>query len=302
MSKMTKGKIIALLIIVTIFFLSGCSKKPAAVVNGEEISMDEFQIQLNQRLLSHKTTGVNINKKELRDAVINELIGRKLLLQVAKEKGIKVSEEELNKAIEAIKSSVGDEKLKKFLKDMNMTEQEYRKQTRDTLTIRKLISSLVPEDKITEDIMKEYYKNRAMPYIKPERVYVRLIQVTTEDEAKKIITELKKGMDFDKVAERLKAEKKAAVTDYGWAQPDTFSGEIKEALKKLKKGQYGGPYKGKEGYYILRVKDREPEKVMSYEEAKGQIKRELLAQQRQATVAHLIEERKKKANIEINIE
>jgi parvulin-like peptidyl-prolyl isomerase len=299
---MTKGKIIALLIIVTIFFLSGCSKKPAAVVNGEEISMDEFQIQLNQRLLSHKTTGVNINKKELRDAVINELIGRKLLLQVAKEKGIKVSEEELNKAIEAIKSSVGDEKLKKFLKDMNMTEQEYRKQTRDTLTIRKLISSLVPEDKITEDIMKEYYKNRAMPYIKPERVYVRLIQVTTEDEAKKIITELKKGMDFDKVAERLKAEKKAAVTDYGWAQPDTFSGEIKEALKKLKKGQYGGPYKGKEGYYILRVKDREPEKVMSYEEAKGQIKRELLAQQRQATVAHLIEERKKKANIEINIE
>lgn len=302
MSNTVKGWIFVSLIIVGIFFLSGCSKKPAAVVNGEEISMDDFQMQLKQRLLSHKTTGINVNKRELKDAVINELIGRKLLLQIAREKGIKVSDEELNKTVESIKSTVGDEKLNKFLKDMNMTEQEYREQTRDSLVIRKLISTLVPEDKITEDMMKKYYKNRPTPYIKPERVYVRLIQVNTEAEAKEIMNELKEDTDFDRVANRLEAEKKAAVTDYGWAQPDTFSSEIKDALKNVKKGQYGGPYKGKEGYYILRVKDRKPEKVMSYEEARDLIKRELLAKQRQATVAHLIAERKKKADIKINIE
>jgi len=49
----------------------------------------------------------------------------------------------------------------------------------------------------------------------------------------------------------------------------------------------GGLIKDLEAYYILRVKDREPESVMSYKEAKGLIKREFLAQQWQATAITL---------------
>ncbi len=105
------------------------------------------------------------------------------------------------------------------------------------------------------------------------------------------------GLDFDAMGEKLKAENRAVVSDYGWARPDFFKGAIADALKELKEGEYGGPYKGKDGFYLLRVKQREPESVLPYEEAKDQIKALLISQKRQAMMAHYIEEKRKKSDI-----
>ncbi len=299
---MNKRLSVLVLLALVVVFNFGCSKKPAAVVNGEEISMEDFQRQLNQRLESHKIQGASVQEKRLKEAVLQELIGRKLLLQVAREKNITVTDDEINKEIDSIKQLMGEKNFSDSLKKWNLSLDKYRSQLKETLMIRKLLAKLVPDDSIKEEDMKKYFKNRPTPYMQPEQVMVKLVQTGTEEEARALLDEMKKdGIDFDKFTEKLKREKRAVVSNYGWVQPGFFSGEIKDALKELKPGQVGGPYKGRDGYYILKVKERQPEKVLSYEEARDQIKKELILQKRQATMAHMIEERKKKAKIEINI-
>jgi parvulin-like peptidyl-prolyl isomerase len=297
-----KKLIIILAVAFVLFSITSCSKKPAAIVNGEEISREDFQRQLNQRIEAHKAQGVPVDEKALKEAVIQEMIGRRLLLQAARERNITVSDEELKETLEEMKNRFGEQKIQDSLRRWNLTEEQYRQRVKESLMIKKYINQLVPDDSITEEDMKKFYNESPKPFIKPERVQVRIIQVNTEEEAQKIYEEWKKSkIDFDEFADKLAKEKRAVVTQYGWVQPNFFTGPIRDALKELKEGEVGGPYRGKDGYYMLRIKKREPEKVMSYEEAKDQIKATLLMQRREATRAHLIAERKKKSEIKIYI-
>ncbi|RMG73230.1 MAG: hypothetical protein D6710_03765 [Nitrospirae bacterium] len=303
---MLKRGLILLVSAVMIFSFLSCSKKPeqtgpAAVVNGEEISMEDFQTRLKQRLDFHRQTAEKVDEKSIREAVIQEMVSEKLLLAAAKEKGIEVTDEEVNKAIENYTKIQGKEKIDEYLKKWNISEEKFKEQVRAQLMINKLINELVPEDSIKEEDMKDYYKNAEKPFIKQARVEVKLIQVMSKEEADRIKGELEKKVDFEKIGERINKEKKGIVSDYGWVEPRLFTGEIGEALKNLKEGEVGGPYKGKDGYYFLKVRKREKEKPMTYEEAREQIKRILLNQRRQAMRAHLVEERKKKSKIVINV-
>jgi parvulin-like peptidyl-prolyl isomerase len=192
-----------LTLIVVILFLLGlsgisCSKKPAAIVNGEEISLKEFNQKLKQRMESHKVQGADIAESKLKDAVLDEIIGNRLLLQGAREKNINVADKEIDEEIASIKKRLGEDRFNETLKKLGLSQEEHRKQVRERLTINKFIESLVSDDSIKEEDIKKYYKESPTPMMKPERVYVKLIQVPTREEGEKIIKEMKEeGLDFD---------------------------------------------------------------------------------------------------------
>lgn len=295
-------KILITLTIISIAGIFGCSR-PVATVNGEKITEATFKIRMKERLEGHKAQGVKVDEKRLKDAVLQELIAEVLMLQGAKEKGINVTEEELDREIEFIKSMAGgEEKLNKSLKEKGISLEVFRRMTHERLIIGKFIASLVDEGSIKEKDMQEFYKNSPTPFLKPERLYIRFIQTEKEEDAKRILSEMKsKKIDFDEMAERLKTSKTAVVTDYGWVEPGFFSPSIAHALKDLKVGQYNGPYKGKDGYYIFRLKEKEPQKVESYEEARMKIKGMLLEQRRQITLAHWLDQKMQKSKITKNL-
>jgi len=285
-------------------FLISCSKKTAAVVNGEEISMKDFKRQLAQRIQVHTSEQASYDEDAMKKAVIEEMIGRKLLVQAARDKGIKVTEEELQNAYaNMIKRLGGEDKLKEAMKKWDLTEEKIKANLRDSIMINKLLAELVPEDSITEEEMKKFYKESPKPFIEPDQVYVRLVQTSSEQEAQDILKKWKaSGKDFDKFVEGLPKDK-VMVSNYGWVSVNAFRGAIGQALKELKPGEVGGPYKGtKGGYYILRVKKRKTGKLMPFEKAKPQVKQILLMQKRQAMRKHIIEERKKKADIKIYVD
>ena len=300
-------RLAVLLISMSVLFAGACSKNRdvAAVVNGEVITMKDFQRQLEQRKEAHSLEKANYDEKAMKEAVINEMIGRRLLVQAAKEKGITVTDDEVKKAFDdMVKRIGGQEKLQEAMKKWDLTEEKIKKNLRESLMIDKYIKQLVPEDSIKEEEMKKFYKESPRPFVEPDQVYVRLVQTTSEEKAKEILKKWKaSGKDFDKFVESLPQKKDVLVSGYGWASVDAFGGVFGEALKELKPGEVGGPYKGsKGGYYILRVKKRKPGKPIPYEKAKDRIKQVLLMQKRQAMRAHLIEERKKKADIKIYVD
>jgi parvulin-like peptidyl-prolyl isomerase len=188
------------------------------------------------------------------------------------------------------------------LKKSGMSYDLFKKRVKNRLLLTKLMATLVKDDSVTDDEVKEFYKNSPLPPLKPEKDFVRIIQFNDEATAKETKEKLKKGGDFDALADELAKSGKASATNYGWLEPQTLSKDMSDAMRIAKLNVVYGPLKGKDGSpYMFRIKERQDSEVVPFEEAKPQIKNILLNQKRQAAAAQLVETEKKKAKIKFNI-
>lgn len=281
---------------------SGCQRKPVAVVNGEEISGNAFDHIVKERLKQHQTRGAKADMGALKRAVLDQVIVEKLMVQASKEKNVAVTDAEVAAEIEAVKRSMGEDVFKRSLREDSLSMDEYKKIVRDRMTASRFMDALVPADSISEKEIAKYYKESPTPFLKPESVNVRFIQTDTVAGADAVLAELKnKKTNFDALAERLSEEKKAVISEYGWTSPGYFSPDIAAALTEIKEGRYGGPYQGRDGYYIFRVKKRQRQRPKSLAEARDEIRALLLEERLQATVAHWAATRRSAATIVINL-
>jgi parvulin-like peptidyl-prolyl isomerase len=294
---MKRLTVVLLFVLSSLFY--GCSRD-AITVNGEGISKEIYNLTVKERVESHKAMGVKFDEKAIRRSVADELIAEVLLLKEAKAKKINVSDEEVKKAIDSIRGNRNEQEFKKELEKVGLSYAVFQKRVKNNLMINKLMEEFVKEDSVTEKDMIDFYKKT--PIVKPESVFVKILQITNEQDANAASTAIKKGEDFDKLAERLLKENKAFMTDYGWLNPDTISKEIGNAMKVAKIDQVYGPYKGKDGtHYFFKIKKKEPAGVLSFENAKPQIKAMILQQRRQELMAHIVELNRKKVKIKYNV-
>jgi len=277
----------------------GCAK-PVAEVNGEKITQEMYKVALKESMRQHNAVEKEVTSDSLRDAIIQQLIGERLLVQSAKEAKVLVTEDEIRNELERMEKMTGKDEFQELLKKRGLTAQMFRERLKTKMIVHKYINDLVPDDSVSEKDMKDFYKQTPKMFINPKSANVRLIQTTTEAEAQALLNEIKeKKISFDKLADNLQENNKASVTAYGWTDPSFYSQEISEAMKTLKKGTYGGPYKGKDSYFLIRVKDRKAETPKTFAESKDEIKQLLLDQKRNATMLHLIEKRKENSTIKI---
>jgi len=141
---------------------------------------------------------------------------------------------------------------------------------------------------ITEEAMKKEYE-RAKADIGEKEFKTRHILVKTEDEAKAIIAQIKKGGNFEKIAaEKSLDSSKGNGGDLGWSGPERYVPPFAAALKKLKKGQLtDAPVQSQFGWHVIRLDDERARKFPSFEEVKPQIQNQLQQQQQQKIVSDL---------------
>jgi foldase protein PrsA len=282
-----------------VLLTSACSK-PAATVNGKKISRETLEKHLKVRLAEHGQQNVGIDEKKLREAVIQQLINERLTLDEAAARGITVSDAEVDKAIEAIKKQSGEEAFGKSLKERGETEKSFRQLTKDRMVMDRFIGSLAKETDVTEQEMGDFYKN-SPKLLKPARVNMKMAEFPTEEAARAAADELKKTKaDFDDYMKKLADAKKAIVSDYGWVSPDFFSPNMAASVKGLRDGQYGGPYQGQKGFYLVRVKEHQAEGLANYDEVKDMIRNTLLQQKRTEAYFRWIGQKRNSSKIVIN--
>ena len=293
------GVILAVLFLIS--FLGGCSK-PAATVDGKAISKEKVDLHMKDRLQEHKLQKVSVDQKKMKDAILQELIDEQLALNEAAARGIIISDAEVDKEIDLLRKKIGEEQYQKALKDKGLTPESYRSRVRDRIALTRFVESFVKTDDITEEEMRDFYKNSSKPFLKSARVNMKIVEFQTEDAARTAVSEMQKTKaDFDDYAKKLDTEKKASVTDYGWVAPDFFSPSMASSIKMLKEGQQGGPYKGKTGYYLVRVKERQNEGISTFEEVKETIRAGILQQKRGDAYMQWLEQKRKTAKIVINL-
>ena len=125
---------------------------------------------------------------------------------------------------------------------------------------------------VTEAAMRKVY-DEAIGQMKQEpEVRARHILVETEDEAKAVVAELKKGTDFAELAKsKSKDPGSADGGDLGYFTKDQMVPEFSEVAFKLDKGALSDPVKSQFGWHVIKVEDKRERKPPEFDKVKEQL-------------------------------
>jgi len=148
---------------------------------------------------------------------------------------------------------------------------------------------------ITDAAMHQVYDD-AVKQMQPEQeVHARHILVASEDEAKAVADQLKKGADFAALAkEKSKDPGGANGGDLGYFTKDQMVPEFAEVAFKLDKGQVSDPIHTQFGWHIIKVEDKRTKPTPTFDQVKGQLQN-YVAHRAQA---ELVDNLRKTAQIE----
>ncbi|ACL70859.1 peptidylprolyl isomerase [Halothermothrix orenii] len=299
----------------------------AAVVDGKEITISEVDeyartrdviMQLyqangefTQLILSTEAGNELIN--EYRKLKLDELITRELLIKEAKNQGINVSKEEMdkifNEQIEMVKqkNNINEEQLLQALNQQGIESLDQYKnlffeQNGDLLLINKLREKVMEDVSVEESAVREYYDNNKENFKHGTQIKARHILVETEKEAREILNELENGADFGEMAKEYSTGPSSKNGgDLGYFGKGRMVPEFEEAAFALKVGQISDPVKTQYGYHIIKVEDKVEEGITPFDEVKDKIKNNLLQQKQQTAWNNFLKELRDKAEIEIKL-
>jgi peptidyl-prolyl cis-trans isomerase C len=237
--------------------------KPIATVNGVVVPQARADFLMQQQAQRGAP-----DTEQMRGAVREELINREVLAQEARK--------------------AGAEKAPEVQTQLDMVRQE--------IVVSYYLREFARKNPVTEaEIQKEY--DRAKSQHGDKEYKARHILLETEDQAKGLIAELKKGAKFDELATKNSKDTGSAQRggDLDWNVPGTFDKQFSEAMVKLEKGKYtDAPVKTRFGFHIIQLDDVRPAKFAAIGEVRPRIQQMLV----QNKIEQLIKGLRAKAKIE----
>jgi peptidyl-prolyl cis-trans isomerase C len=241
------------------------AKKPGAVatVNGVAVPQARMDLLMQQQ----QQRGAPDNE-QMRNMVKDELVNREIIAQEAQKAGVS--------------------KIPEVAAQIDMARQE--------IIVSAYLREYARKHPISDaDVQKEYERARAQHGDKEYRA--RHILVETEDQAKSLIADLKKGAKFDDLASKNSKDTGSATRggDLDWNVPGTYDKQFADAMVKLEKGKYTeAPVKSRFGFHIIQLDDVRPAKFAALAEVKPRIQQMLV----QTKIEELIRGLRAKAKIE----
>jgi len=157
------------------------------------------------------------------------------------------------------------------------------------------VQDYVKKNPVSDEALKKEYE-RVKADVGDKEYHARHILVKTEDEAKAVIAQIKKGGSFQKIAaEKSEDASKSNGGDLGWSGPERYVPQFGAALKKLKKGQMTDtPVQTQFGWHVIKLEEERARKFPAFEEVKPQIQNQL----QQQAVGKAITDLRNKAKVE----
>ena len=138
------------------------------------------------------------------------------------------------------------------------------------------------------DIMKEYERAKAST---GDREYkARHILVASEDEAKTVLADLKKGTKFDEIAQKRSLDEGSRPKggDLDWNVPGNFDKAFADAMVKLEKGKLtDAPVRSRFGFHVIQLDDVRAVSFPPLAQVRQQIQQRLVETKIQALVRDL---------------
>src|SRR4051794_8810816 len=198
---------------------------------------------------------------------------------------VALAEEELGPSLAQMDPATKKDNVLSFLIDMKIVakaaedkklenNEDFKKRLAFTRNRLLMDSLLAAEGKAatTDEAMKKVYEDASKQITGEQEVHARHILVETEDEAKAVAEELKKGADFAELAKKKSKDPGASDGgDLGFFTKDQMVPEFSNVAFALEPGKISDPVKSQFGWHIIKVEEKRNRKAPDFEQVKGQI-------------------------------
>ncbi|MGE8319534.1 MAG: peptidylprolyl isomerase [Comamonas sp.] len=167
---------------------------------------------------------------------------------------------------------------------------------RQGLLAQELFAKYEKSHPVTDEAAKAEY-NKLVAANSGKEYHAAHILVESEDKAKALIAQIKKGGKFADLAKKESKDPGSGQRggDLDWANASSYVPEFSEAMTKLKKGEMTSqPVKTQFGYHIIRVDDIREAQAPKFEDVKPQVVQKL----RQESLQKYQQELREKAKVE----
>ena len=290
-----------------------------ALVNDSVITLSELQeltLPLEMRLQSVPNPLQRAQLlREQTQLALEQLIGQRLLLQVAQEQGVTVKDEQVEAHLQGImkQQGWGESEFNQYLKAQGMTRDAVKAQSRDllvqqTVTQRNLANKL----SISEIELKDEYRiflseAKARTQVEGAHLFLQVApgsspaeEASIKQRTQELLVRARSGEQFASLVREFGEGSSASrggdlgVISRGGGLPR----ELEEAFLGMKEGDLAGPIRSPFGYHILRATRVIAAQLPALNEVKPQLEMRLRQQKYQEALKVWIEELKSSAFIE----
>jgi len=284
---------------------------PVATVNGRAIAASQFNVEFD-RLIG---TGARVPRDRLKHIarnILSKLVERELRHQAIVKENITLTEAEFTAAYEAYRSRFSDAdgrfneaQFKANLERSRMTLDQLETQIREQRLARKLVDKIGKLD-VSNEEGKRFYDNNPSAWIENESRDARPIMLRVGPEApaaikeaartkaQKAYGELSKGEDFERVSKSVSGTVLAPIH----LTRNSSEQELARAAFKLKVGEISKPIQTRWGWYVLRLVEKNDQRVRSFEEVSEEIRKTLRARKFYLEDRRIVQELRAAAEVE----
>lgn len=289
--------------------------KVVAQVNGEDISGDIIFRELKKAAQKYKKRGLPLSADQEKSAakkIIDDEIGRTLLVLKAKESGINISKEMIEERIKKVEAEFRSGAIFEHkLADQGLTLDQYKAELETDLYLDQIIKKEIePNIQVPESEARDYYEKNKTRFSNPEKVRASILLLKfnpSEGKAgeqkilkklESILDQLRNGTDFSALAQKFSQDSLASKGgDLGFFTRKQMLPAFSDRAFKLKVGDVSDIFRTGHGFHILKVTDKKPAGTSPFEDEKEGIVTFLSQKKSSKATQDYIEALKKEATI-----
>ncbi len=287
-----------------------------ARINGENLGRTELEDAV--RAIEGQNGPIPATERDrIYRALLDRLIGSRLLLQESKARKVAVTKEELDERMAMIRQQFPTEQaFKEALSAQKVSLQKVEADQREQLMVSKMLQAeLGAKVAVNDADIARTYKENAAAFQVPERVKASHILITvsptaTSDEkaealtrATSVLKSARAGKDFAELAKEFSQDPGSAAQggDLGFFAAEQMVPPFSQAAFKLKTGGISDIVETQFGYHIIKVTGREAARTVPLAEAREQIEQRLSAQNRDREMQAFVGALRQRGKIEVFI-
>ena len=172
---------------------------------------------------------------------------------------------------------------------------------RDRLLAAKYVAEQTEKERSSPAEARAYYDQHRYEFEDPEQVHCQQLAVRTPDEAKSALDQLRAGVPFEQLAQRVSISPDGRNGgDLGWFARGTMPKAFDDTCFSLATGKVSGVVASPYGYHVFKALGRRAPRTRKFEEVKAEVERRATQEKRAAAERQLMRQLRSQAEIRID--
>lgn len=288
------------------FWVSACGA-PGGADEGVVITVGKrgFTTEEVRKDLRRMTSDLDMadqGKKHVHEGLVNLVVDHYLVQEYGMEKGIVVSDEELEFAVKEVRKDYLGADFRDVLLKRCIDLEEWKAGLREQILIQKIVKKVSENlPPVSSEEIKAYFDSHPNEFRHPPMVKLRHIVTATKGEAQEMLRRLTKGEKMEELARKHSNSPDAENGgELGWIARGELEESMERAFFSLSVGQRTPVLQTPYGHHIFEVISKRPEGLRGLPEAMAEIELKLFSEKEKAFYGKWLKELRDLYPVKIN--